>query len=133
MKKFFREFREFALRGNVMSLAVGVIIGAAFQGIVTSLTENILSPIIGLFVKQNFDVLAVEVLGVSLRYGAFVTAIINFVILAFVVFLLVRGINKLLNIGAKKEPPAEPERLCPYCKSALHKEATRCPACTSQL
>ena len=132
MKKFLQEFKLFALRGNVMSLAVGVIIGSAFQGVVASLTDNILSPIIGLFTKQNFDSLILSVLGITLRYGAFITSVINFVIMAFVVFMLVRAMNKLLSLGEKKEAAA-PARLCPFCKTALHPEATRCPACTSEL
>ena len=133
LKKFLREFKEFALRGNVMGLAVGVIIGSAFQGVVSSLTDNVLSPIIGLFTRQNFDSLELSVLGTTLRYGAFITSVINFIIMAFVVFILVRSMNKLLNVGEKKPEPAAPARLCPYCKTALHPEATRCPACTSQV
>ena len=133
IKKFIQEFKEFALRGNVMSLAVGVLIGSAFQGVVSSLTDNILSPIIGLFTRQNFDSLDLSVLGITLRYGAFITAVINFFIMAFVVFMLVRAMNRLLTFGEhKKEEPATP-RLCPYCKTALHPEASRCPACTSQV
>ena len=134
-KKFLNEFKEFALRGNVMSLAVGVIIGSAFQGVVSSLTNNILSPIIGLFTRQNFDSLELHVIGITLRYGAFITSVINFTIMAFVVFLLVRAMNKLLSLGEeKKEPaPAPVPRLCPYCKTVLHNEATRCPGCTSLL
>ena len=131
-KKFAKEFKDFALRGNVMSLAVGVIIGSAFQGVVKSLTDNILSPIIGLFTRQNFDSLELSVVGITLRYGAFVTSVINFTIMAFVVFLLIRGMNRLLSLGEKKDaPPPEPARLCPFCKTELHPEATRCPACTS--
>ena len=132
-KKFFQEFKEFALRGNVMSLAVGVIIGSAFQGVVKSLTDNILSPIIGLFTRQNFDSLELNVVGITLRYGAFITSVINFIIMALVVFLLVRAMNKLLSFGEHKTEDAPPARLCPYCKTALHPEATRCPACTSEL
>ena len=125
-----QEFKEFALRGNVMSLAVGMIIGAAFQEIVTSLTENILSPIIGLLIGQNFDSLEWNVLGVTLRYGAFITSIVNFIILAFVVFLLVKSMNKLL---AAKDKGEEPARSCPFCMAELHEDATRCPACTSAI
>ena len=132
MKKFLEEFKTFALRGNVMSLAVGVIIGSAFQGVVASLTDNLLSPIIGLFTRQNFDTLQLSVLGITLRYGAFITSVINFIIMAFVVFILVRAMNKLLSLGEQKKEPAPP-RLCPFCKTVLHPEATRCPACTSQL
>ena len=130
MKGFFQEFKEFALRGNVMGLAVGMIIGAAFGDVVSSLTENILSPIIGLLIGQNFDALEWNVLGVTLRYGAFLTSVLNFIILAFVVFLMVRGMNKLLTVG---EQAAEPVRICPFCMTALHQTATRCPACTSEL
>ena len=133
MKKFMHEFKEFALRGNVMCLAVGLIIGAAFQEIVTSLTNNILSPIIGLFIGQNFDALEWHVFGVTLRYGAFITSIFNFIILAFVVFLLMRMMNKLLSGRACGEAEPEPEHLCPFCMSVLHKSATRCPACTSDV
>ena len=133
IKKFFKEFKEFALRGNVMSLAVGLIIGSSFQGVVKSLNDNILSPIIGLFAGQNFDHLELSVFGITLRYGAFLTAIINFIIMAFVVFLLIRAMNKLLSLGEKEKNPPPPAPLCPYCKTALHKEATRCPACTSSL
>jgi len=133
LKKFVHEFKEFALRGNVMSLAVGVIIGSSFQGVVTSLTDNILSPIIGLFTKQNFNSLELSVLGTTLRYGAFITSVINFIIMAFVVFMLVRAMNRLLTLGEQKKEAAAPARLCPYCKSALHPEATRCPACTAEV
>ena len=123
-----QEFKEFALRGNVMSLAVGMIIGAAFQEIVTSLVDNILSPIIGLLVGRNFDALEWDVLGVTIRYGAFITSVVNFIILAFVVFLLVKFINRLF---ASKEE--EPEHNCPFCMSELHEDATRCPACCASV
>ena len=130
MKKLISEFKDFALQGNVMSLAVGIIIGAAFQGVVNSLVDNVLSPIIGLFAGANFDGLSVEFLGVTLRYGAFITAVINFVIMAAVVFFIV----KLVNSVVKNQP--EPEstlRKCPYCFSEAEKAATRCPSCTSEL
>jgi len=132
MKKFLTEFKEFALRGNVMNLAVGVIIGGAFQGVVKSLTDNILSPIIGLFTGQNFDNLELAVVGVVIKYGAFLTSVINFFIMAFVVFLLVKGMNRIVEpkVEAKKEPQ---KSTCPYCLSEINKAATRCPACTSKL
>lgn len=135
MKAFLQEFKEFALRGNVMSLAVGVIIGGAFQSVVTSLTDNVLSPIIGLFTGQNFDNLAVSFAGITLQYGAFVTSVINFIIMALVVFFLVRAMNRLLNLGPKKaEAPAEPTiKDCPYCLTEISIKASRCPHCTSQL
>ena len=132
MKTFLKEFKEFALKGNVMSLAVGVIIGMAFQGVVTSLTDNVLSPIIGLFAGQNFDYMVLEIFGVTIGYGAFITSVINFIIMAFVVFILVKIMNKLFALGEQKKT-AEPDRLCPFCKTKIHKEATRCPACTSDV
>jgi len=131
MKRFFQEFREFALRGNVMSLAVGMLIGMAFQAVVTSLTDNILSPLIGLLIGQNFDALTWDVMGVSLGYGAFITAVLNFIIMAFVAFLIVRTMNKLQS--AKEQEAEESERLCPFCQTPLHLEAVRCPACTSEV
>lgn len=134
MKKFLQEFKDFALRGNVMDLAVGVIVGAAFQSVVSSLTDNILSPIIGLFTRQNFDELALEVFGVTLKYGAFITSVINFLIMAFVIFLLVRGMNRLAALGKKEQPKEEPKtKTCPYCCTDIPAKATRCPNCTTQL
>ena len=132
MKKFFNDFKEFAIQGNVISIAVGMIIGLAFQSVVSSLTDNIISPIIGLFARQDFDYMEWSIFGATLRYGVFITSVINFIILAFVVFLMTRGMNKLLALG-HKEAAAEPDRLCDFCKTVLHKEATRCPACTSIL
>jgi len=133
MKKFLNEFKDFALKGNVLNLAVGVIIGAAFQGVVSSLTENILSPIIGLLTRQNFDSLMLEVLGITLRYGAFITSIINFIIMAFVVFLLVRLMNIILAIGHDKQQAPLTKKKCKYCLSEIDINAIRCPACTSLL
>ena len=103
MKKFFAEFKAFALKGNVMMLAVGMIIGLAFQDVVNSLTDNIISPIIGIFVGQNFDSLELTVRGATIRYGAFITTIVNFVILAFVVFLIVKAVNKMMREDMKSE------------------------------
>ena len=130
MKKLLAEFKDFALQGNVMSLAVGIIIGAAFQGVVSSLVDNVLSPIIGLFAGANFDGLYLEFLGVTLRYGAFITAVINFVIMAVVVFLIVKLMNRLI----KEQPkPESTLRKCPFCLSEAEKAATRCPHCTSEI
>ena len=134
MKKFLNEFKDFALKGNVLNLAVGVIIGAAFQGVVNSLTVNILSPIIGLLTRQNFDSLMLDVLGITLKYGAFITSVINFFIMAFVVFLIVRIMNKILTIGQEKpKEPVSTKKKCTYCFSEIDIKATRCPACTSLL
>jgi len=136
MKKFFAEFKEFVLKGNVLNLAVGIIIGSAFQGIVTSLTENILSPIIGLFAGKNFDALVLGVFGVEIRYGAFITSVVNFLIMAFVVFLIVKIVNKAM--AGKKKPDdkgkaAPTTRECPFCMTVISAKATKCPACTSSI
>ena len=96
LKTFFKEFKEFALKGNVMTLAVGMIIGLAFQNVVSSLTDNIISPIIGIFVGQNFDSLALTIRGATIMYGAFITAVVDFFILAFIVFLIVKTMNRLM-------------------------------------
>ena len=134
MKKFFGEFKAFVMRGNVLDLAVGVIIGAAFGAIVTSLTDDILSPLIGSIFKANFDTLSVNINGATLMYGKFITAIINFLIMALIIFLLVKGINKLMSLGKKKEEEEEPTtKVCPFCCSEIDIKATRCPHCTSEL
>ena len=134
---FFTEFKEFILRGNVLDLSVAVIVGGAFQAIVKSLTDNIISPIIGIFTKMNFDQLVLKIpkTDVVIQYGAFITAVINFLIMAFVIFLLVKGINKVMSIGKKKEEVVEAvtTKKCDYCKSEIDIEATRCPHCTSKL
>lgn len=140
MKKFFKEFKEFIMRGNVLDLSVAVIIGAAFQAIVKSLTDNIISPVIGIFTKMNFDQLQVQIpyTDVIIKYGAFITAVINFLIMAFVIFVLVKAINRIMEIGKKKEEAEEVAeqatvKECPYCMSEISVKATRCPHCTSKL
>ena len=134
MKKFLAEFKEFALRGNVIDLAVGVIIGAAFQNIVTALTTNIISPLLGLFANTNFDNLSVKIMDVDLQYGAFITAVINFIIMAFILFLLIKAMNKLTSLGQKEETEEAPTtKTCPFCKSEIPLDATRCGHCTSML
>lgn len=136
MKKFLKEFKEFALRGNVMDLAVGVIIGGAFQSIVSSLTGDIISPFIGLFAQTDFSDMVITLRGVDIRYGAFLTAVINFLIMAFVIFLFLKLINRLMHLGIKKAEaaPATPTtKKCPYCCSEVPIAATRCPHCTSEL
>lgn len=107
--KFVGEFKTFILRGNVMDLAVGVIIGAAFQNIVKSLTDNIISPILGSFSQVDFNQFALNFGTLHLTYGAFITDIINFIIMAFVVFLLVKFMNTLQNLGKKKEESVKKE------------------------
>ena len=136
--KFFEEFKKFILRGNVMDMAVGVIVGGAFTAIVTSLNADILTPILGLFGGTDFSYLYVT-LGSGenapvLHYGNFITAIINFLITAFVIFCLIKVINKVGDKFSKKEEPAAPTtKKCMYCKSEIPLEATRCPHCTSVL
>lgn len=138
-KGFVSEFKKFILRGNVVDMAVGVIVGGAFTSIVTSLNQDILTPILGIFGGTDFSHLVVK-LGSGeeapvLAYGNFLTAVINFLITAFVIFGLVKLINKLAEGFKKKEekPAASTAKKCPYCKSDIALEATRCPHCTSQL
>ena len=103
MKKFLAEFREFAMKGNVLDMAVGIIVGAAFTSIVNSLVDDIISPVIGLLVRVNFSDLAVSVFGVDLKYGSFIMAVINFVIVAFALFVLVKALNTIpLKKGRRK-------------------------------
>lgn len=137
VKKFLEEFKKFISRGNVMDMAVGVIIGGAFTGIVSSLVDDIISPLLGLFGGANFDSLSVTLLGeVTLNYGRFITAVINFLIMALVIFCIVKLINGMsAKIQRKKEEiPAVPAmKICPYCKSEIAIDAVRCPHCTSVL
>jgi len=134
MKKFFGEFKEFIMRGNVMDLAVGVIIGGAFSAIVTSLTDDIISPVLGLFGGLDFSQMVAKVGEVEIRYGAFITAIINFIIMAFIIFLMVKGINKMMSIGKKEEEePAPTTKKCPHCCEEVNIEATKCPHCTGDI
>ena len=135
MKKFFHEFKEFALRGNVLELAVGVIIGGAFQSIVNSLVKDIISPIIGLFAKTDFNDLAINILGVNIKYGSFITNVINFIIMAFVIFVIIKGLNKLTHIGKNdtNENEEKTTKTCPYCLSEIPINAVKCAYCTSEL
>lgn len=129
MKKFFREFKEFALRGNVMDMAVGIIIGGAFSGIVTSLTENFINPVINVLTGAAVYTKA-DVMGFV---SAFLSAVFNFIIMAFILFCLIKGLNKMMSIGKKEEAAVPTTKSCPYCKSEIPIEATRCGHCTSQL
>ena len=153
MKGFLGEFKKFIMRGNVIDLAVGVIIGGAFQAIVNSLVNDIVSPVISLATKginfaDKFIVLTMDEVSfktieaakeagyATLNYGSFITAVINFLIMATVIFLLVKGINKISDMGKKKEeeaPAAPTTKTCPYCKSEIAIEAVKCPNCTSDL
>lgn len=135
MKKFMKEFKEFISRGNVMDMAVGIIIGGAFTSIVSSLVEDIINPILGLFGGMNFDKLQLNLLGeVTLNYGKFLTAVMNFLIMALVVFLIIKTVNKAASkFAPKKEEEKKTTKICPYCKSEISIEAVRCAHCTSML
>ena len=129
-----KEFRDFVMRGNVIDLAIAVIIGGAFGAIITSLVNDILMPLIGIMMGGvDFTALTYQVGEAVIAYGKFIQAIINFLIIAFVLFLIIRSINRL----RKKEPvpaPAVPTtKECPQCFTAIPLKATRCPNCTSQL
>lgn len=147
MKKFMAEFKKFALKGNMIDLAVGVIIGGAFNSLVSSLVNDIIMPALSIFTgKMDFanwffaldgntyeTIEAAKEAGVAtINYGNFISGIINFIIMAFVVFMMVRAINKL-----KKDEPAAPAapttKKCPFCKTDIPLEATKCPHCTSTL
>lgn len=130
MKKFLQEFRDFALRGNVMDMAVGIIIGAAFSDIVTSLTDNFINPILKM-ITQGARYTLTDVGGFA---SNFLSSVVNFVIMAFILFCLMRVVNKAVNLGKKKEEPKEPTtKDCPYCLSKIPIKATKCPHCTSEV
>jgi large conductance mechanosensitive channel len=149
-----KEFKKFIMRGNMIDLAVGMIIGAAFNAIVTSLVNDIFMPLLAAIIgKPDFSDLFVVLSGegtantlaeaqelglTTLNYGSFITAIINFLLMAIVVFLIVKGMNKLAEGGKKlskkEEKKAEPTtKTCPFCQSEISIKATRCPHCTSEL
>ncbi len=149
-----KEFKEFAMRGNVMDLAIGIIIGGAFQKIVNSLVNDVIMPFISILTgKVDFSNLSITIADISINYGTFITSIVNFIIIAFSVFLLVRYINKLntkLNeiptyeidkkskklIKKKKVEEAKPApttKICPFCYSEINIKASKCPNCTSVL
>ncbi len=162
-KGLINEFKEFALRGNVIDLAVGVIIGAAFQAIVNSVVNDIIMPVVGIFGSSDFSNKFImlydpyekisgytegmaltldeaKASGPVLAYGSFITAVINFVIMAVVIFLLVKGINKLKNLTIGKlehannaAPAAPTTKKCPFCQMEISINAVKCPHCTSDL
>lgn len=139
MKKFIKEFKEFALKGNVMDLAVGVIIGAAFQNIVTALTSDFITPLIAAITGKTDDEGGVviggtfTINGASFNYGDFISAIINFLIMALILFILIKGINKLMSVGKKPVEAKPTTKKCPYCVSEISLDAKRCPQCTTVL
>jgi large conductance mechanosensitive channel len=147
MRNMYDEFKEFAMRGNVLDLAVGIIIGAAFGGIVNSLVNDIIMPPIGMalgnvdftnlyinLTSEDYPSLAAaqEAGAATINYGLFINAVINFLIVALAIFMVIRWINRLA--GKPEEAPTEPEtKECRYCRTIVPLTATRCPACTSQL
>ena len=135
MKSFMKEFRDFINRGNVLDMAIGIIIGGAFTAIVTSLSNDIISPILGLFGGYDFSAYSLKFGDVAIKYGSFITAIINFLIMALIVFCMVKAMNRATSKLKKEEEieEAATTKVCPYCKSEISIEATRSPHCTSQL
>jgi large conductance mechanosensitive channel len=129
-----KEFKAFIMRGNVMDLAVGVIIGGAFGKIVGSLVTDILMPLIGLLIGGiDFSGLAFNLGSAKVTYGLFINNVIDFLIIALVIFLLVKGINSLQPKPAPAAPAEPTTRECPHCISTISIKATRCPNCTSEL
>ncbi|MBQ6075612.1 MAG: large conductance mechanosensitive channel protein MscL [Lachnospiraceae bacterium] len=148
MKKFVKEFKEFAVKGNMVDMAIGVIIGGAFTALVTAFTGNIVNPLLALIPGVNsldnslkivlkeatVDAAGEPVEEVAIKFGAFIAAIITFLILALIVFLIVKAINKAREAGKQEEAPAAPTtKICPFCKSEIPLDAVRCPHCTSEL
>lgn len=137
MKALIKEFKEFISRGNVMDMAVGVIIGGAFTAIVNSLVNDMLMPLLSLLTGGfDFSGLCIA-LGegenaATINYGSFISAIINFLLIALVIFLIIKAINKVSR-KKKEETPVPTTKECPYCKEQIAIEATRCPHCTSKL
>ena len=138
MKKFMAEFKEFISKGNVLDLAVGVIIGGAFGAIVNALIDNLINPLIACIGGTDLG-FAFEIIkgneATKVNLGAFISAIINFLIIAFVVFLIVKSANKAKALVSKKEEEEEAAttKTCPFCKSEIAIDATKCPHCTSDI
>lgn len=136
--KIIKEFKEFISRGNVMDMAVGVIIGGAFTAIVNSLVKDLINPLLGIITGGvDFSSLSITIgkgeNPAVFAYGAFISAIINFLLVALALFLIIKVINKL-HFRKKEEEPAAPEtKICPFCKSEIAVDASRCPHCTSEL
>jgi large conductance mechanosensitive channel len=132
MKNMLGEFKEFALKGNLIELAVAFILGLAFSAVVLSLVNDVVLQIIAVIVGQpSFDGLSINLNESSIRYGAFLTALINFLLVAFVLFLIVKAVNKLRR--PSQEAPAPATRNCPFCFTVIPAAATRCSACTSEV
>ena len=138
MKTFWKEFKTFISRGSVMDMAVGIIIGGAFTAIVNSLVNDLVMPLLSLL-TGGFDFTKLSVVlgsgdgAATLNYGLFISAVINFLLIAFVIFCLIKSINKMKDKIQKKEEEAPTVKVCPFCKSEIDIAATRCPHCTSEL
>ena len=134
IKKFFEEFKAFAMRGNVLDMAVGVVVGGAFTAIVTALVDDVINPLIGLFFKADFSDVVIDLGGSSIKIGEFVNSVINFLIVAFVLFVVIKFINGLHKKPTAPAAPAEPTtKVCPYCQTEIPIKAVRCPHCTTKL
>jgi large conductance mechanosensitive channel len=132
MKRMIDEFKEFALKGNLIEIAVAFILGLAFSAVVTSFVDDIVLQVIAAIVGQpSFNALTINVNDSVIRYGAFLTALLNFLLIAFVLFLIVKAVNRLDRRPA--EEPAPATRNCPYCLSSIPAAAKRCSACTSEV
>jgi len=126
----FKEFKEFISKGNVLDMAIGVVMATAFGAIITALVDKILMPIVGAAIAGiDVEKITMTVMGVELGVGVFINAIIKFIIVAFFMFLIIKSFNKLSR--KKDEDPTTKE--CPHCKTEIHVDATRCPNCTSEL
>jgi len=132
MKNMLSEFKEFALKGNLIELAIAFILGLAFSAVVVSLVNDVVLQLVAAIVGQpSFDELSINLNDTAIRYGAFLTALINFLLIAFVLFLIVRTVNKLQR--PSQEAPAPATRNCPFCFTVIPAAATRCSACTSEV
>lgn len=147
MKKTFQEFKEFIAQGNVMDMAIGVIIGGAFGKIVASLVDDVIMPVIGLIIggvdftnlyvpldgKTYPNITAAKEATGVIAYGSFIQNVVNFLIIAFVIFMTVKKVSALTSKFKKKEVEEVTTKVCPYCQSEIPLKATRCPHCTSEL
>lgn len=129
MRNFIKEFKTFALRGNMMDMAVGVVIGGAFSSLVSSLTDNFIHPILQ-FLSGAQTYSLKEITGFA---ASFLSSLINFFIMAFILFCLMRTMNKIFSLAVKNSKKPETTKECPFCKSKIDIAATRCPHCTSHL
>ncbi len=147
MKKFLEEFKAFAIKGNMIDMAVGMIIGSAFSGLVSAMVADLFNPLLSLIISSNFQDLFIALDGTQyatlaaakeagaavFAYGDFITQLINFILQAFVIFLFVKLIAKMRKPEPAPAPAAPTTKTCPYCKSEISIEAVKCPHCTSDL